>query len=175
MTDHDPTTLTEPLLLGSARRVAETHPHRHIRIVSGSGTSVGGFVAEVDEWVARIKADAYAAGLAAVRTPTASGDDLRDRLTAECDAAEDHGIEDEDGDRWMLVTVVRAALAASPAPVVPRPEAEDVAHQIDAYADALLEQDGELVQDYATGMRKAAQMVRAASLATDPEAGGGRG
>jgi hypothetical protein len=32
--------------------MAETHPHRHIRIVSGTGTTVGGFVQEVDQWIA---------------------------------------------------------------------------------------------------------------------------
>jgi hypothetical protein len=53
----------EPLLVGAARRMAETHPHRHIRIVSGSGTTVGSFVAEVDEWVAALTAKAKAEAL----------------------------------------------------------------------------------------------------------------
>lgn len=122
MTDHDPANLTEPLLLESARRVAETHPHRHINFVSGSSTSVGGFVAEVDEWVAQIKADAYAAALAA-RTPTATGDaDLRARVIALADQFDDEPYASHEFYGFVIAHDLRAALAASPAPTRPEDE-----------------------------------------------------
>ena len=35
--------------------MAERDPQRHIRIENGSGTTVAGFVREIDEWIANIK------------------------------------------------------------------------------------------------------------------------
>lgn len=54
----------EPLLIKSARRMAETHPHRHIRIVSGSGTTVGAFMAEFDAYIEQVESKAWDEGKA---------------------------------------------------------------------------------------------------------------